>query len=312
MLKYVVKRLLITIPILLCVVFIVFSIMQLTPGSPAISILGPTAPQEQIDALNHELGYDRPFFVRFFDFVIHAVQGDLGESYRSGQPVIKEIGVRFPTTLKLALLSMLISATVGISLGVISAVKQYSPLDTTLTILALAFAAVPGFWLGLMLIWIFAVTLQLLPTSGAASWQSFILPLITLSVGGIASLLRITRSAMLETIRQDYIRTARAKGASEKIVIIRHALTNALLPVITVLGMNFSGMLGGAVITETVFAMPGVGQYIIEAIRQKDDQVVLAWTLLLATLNCLIMLLVDIIYSFVDPRIKARFASKKR
>ena len=312
MLKYVVKRLLITIPILLCVVFIVFSIMQLTPGSPAISILGPTAPQEQIDALNHELGYDRPFFVRFFDFVIHAVQGDLGESYRSGQPVIKEIGVRFPTTLKLALLSMLISATVGISLGVISAVKQYSPLDTTLTILALAFAAVPGFWLGLMLIWIFAVTLQLLPTSGAASWQSFILPLITLSVGGIASLLRITRSAMLETIRQDYIRTARAKGASEKIVIIRHALTNALLPVITVLGMNFSGMLGGAVITETVFAMPGVGQYIIEAIRQKDDQVVLACTLLLATLNCLIMLLVDIIYSFVDPRIKARFASKKR
>ena len=311
MLKYVLKRLLITIPILLCIIFIVFSIMQMTPGSPAASILGPTAPQEQIDKLNHELGYDRPFFTRFFDYVLGVLRLDFGESYRSGQPVIREIGVRFPTTLKLALLSMLVSATVGITLGVVSAVKQYSPLDTTMTILALLFAAVPGFWLGLMLIWIFAVNLQLLPTSGADSWQSLIMPLATLSFGGIASLLRITRSAMLETIRQDYIRTARAKGASEKIVIIRHALTNALLPVITVLGMNFSGMLGGAVIAETVFAMPGVGQYIVQAIRQKDDPVVLSCTLLLATLNCLIMLLVDIIYAFVDPRIKARFASKK-
>ena len=180
-----------------------------------------------------------------------------------------------------------------------------------MTIMALLFAAIPGFWLGLMLIWIFAVNLHILPTSGADTWRHLILPLVTLSFGGIASLLRITRSAMLETIRQDYIRTARAKGASEKIVIIRHALTNALLPVITVLGMNFSGMLGGAVIAETVFAMPGVGQYIVQAIRQKDDPVVLSCTLMLATLNCLIMLLVDIIYAFVDPRIKARFASKK-
>lgn len=312
MVKYIFKRLLITIPILLCVVFIVYFIMQLTPGSPAVSILGPTAPQEQIDKLNHELGYDQPFFTRFFDYVTGILQGDFGSSYRTGQPVMKEILVRFPTTLKLALLSMLISATFGITLGVISAVKQYSPLDTTMTVLALLFAAVPGFWLGLMLIWIFAVTLQWLPTSGMASWKSMILPLVTLSVGGVASLLRITRSAMLETIRQDYIRTARAKGANEKIVIIRHALTNALLPVITVLGTNFSGMLGGAVIAETVFAMPGVGQYIIQAIRQKDDPVVLSCTLLLATLNCLIMLLVDLIYAFVDPRIKARFASKKR
>lgn len=312
MARYVFKRLLITIPILLCVVFIVYFIMQLTPGSPAVSILGPTAPQEQIDKLNHELGYDRPFFTRFFDYVAGILQGDFGSSYRTGQPVIKEILVRFPTTLKLALLSMLISATFGITLGVISAVKQYSPLDTTMTVLALLFAAVPGFWLGLMLIWIFAVSLQWLPTSGMASWKSLVLPLVTLSVGGVASLLRITRSAMLETIRQDYIRTARAKGAGEKIVIIRHALTNALLPVITVLGTNFSGMLGGAVIAETVFAMPGVGQYIIQAIRQKDDPVVLSCTLLLAALNCLIMLLVDLVYAFVDPRIKARFASKKR
>ena len=311
MLKYVLKRLLITIPVLLCVTFMVFSIMQLTPGSPAASILGPTAPQEQIDKLNHELGYDRPFFTRFFDFIVDVLHGDFGESYRTREPVAKEIGVRFPTTLKLAIFSMLISATIGITLGVISAVKQYSPLDTTMTVLALLFAAVPGFWLGLMLIWIFAVTLQCLPTSGMASWKSMILPLATLSVGGIAALLRITRSAMLETIRQDYIRTARAKGASEKSVIIRHALTNALLPVITVLGMNFSGMLGGAVIAETVFSMPGVGQYIVQAIRQKNDPVVLSCTLLLAMLNCLIMLLVDIIYAFVDPRIKARFATKK-
>lgn len=309
--KYVLKRLLITIPVLICIVFIVFSIMQMTPGSPASSILGPTAPQEQIDKLNHELGYDQPFLTRFCNYILGVCRLDFGNSYRSGQPVVKEIAVRFPTTLKLALLSMLVSATFGISLGIISAVKQYSPLDTTMTILALLFAAVPGFWLGLMLIWIFAVNLHILPTSGADTWRHLILPLATLSFGGIAGLLRITRSAMLETIRQDYIRTARAKGAEEKIVIIRHALTNALLPVITVLGMNFSGMLGGAVIAETVFAMPGVGQYIVQAIRQKDDPVVLSCTLMLATLNCLIMLLVDIIYAFVDPRIKARFASKK-
>ncbi|MBC8536236.1 ABC transporter permease subunit [Feifania hominis] len=311
MFKYILKRLLITIPILLCVVFIVFTIMQFTPGDPASSILGATATQEQKDQLNHELGYDQPFFTRFFNYVGNILKGDFGTSYRSKQPVVDEIATRFPTTLKLALFSMLISAAIGITLGVVSAVKQYSPLDTTLTVLALFFAAVPGFWLGLMLIMFFAVTLGILPTSGMDSWRSMILPLITLSAGGIASLLRITRSAMLETIRQDYIRTARAKGASEKIVILRHALKNALLPVITVLGMNFSGMLGGAVIAETVFAMPGVGQYVVEGIRQKNDPVVLTSTLLLATLFCLIMLAIDIIYAFVDPRIKARISTKK-
>ncbi len=311
MLKYIIKRLLITIPILLCVVFIVYSIMQFTPGDPASSILGPTATQEQKDQLNHELGYDQPFFTRFFNYIVNIFKGDFGTSYRTKQPVVKEIAVRFPTTLKLALLSMVISAAIGITLGVVSAVKQYSPLDTTLTVLALFFAAVPGFWLGLMLIMIFAVNLGVLPTSGMDSWRSMVLPLITLSAGGIASLLRITRSAMLETIRQDYIRTARAKGASEKIVILRHALKNALLPVITVLGMNFSGMLGGAVIAETVFAMPGVGQYVVEGIRQKNDPVVLTSTLLLATLFCLIMLIIDIVYAFVDPRIKARISTKK-
>lgn len=312
MIKYVLKRLLITIPILLCVIFIVFSIMQLTPGDPATSILGATATPEQIAQLNHELDYDQPFFTRFFNYVIGVLHGDFGTSYRTNQPVISEIKVRFPTTFKLAMLSMLISATIGITLGIISAVKQYSPLDTTLTVLALLFAAIPGFWLGLMLIWIFAVTLGVLPTSGADSWKSLILPLVTLSAGGIASLLRITRSAMLETIRQDYIRTARAKGASERVVILRHALKNALLPVITVLGMNFSGMLGGAVIAETVFSMPGIGQYIITGIRQKNDPVVLSCTLMLASLFCIIMLLIDIIYGFVDPRVKARFAPKKR
>ncbi len=312
MIKYVLKRLLITIPILLCVIFIVFSIMQFTPGDPATSILGATATPEQIAQLNHALGYDQPFFTRFFNYVIGVLHGDFGTSYRTNQPVINEIKVRFPTTFKLAMLSMLISATIGITLGIISAVKQYSPLDTTLTVLALLFAAIPGFWLGLMLIWIFAVTLGVLPTSGADSWKSLILPLVTLSAGGIASLLRITRSAMLETIRQDYIRTARAKGANEQTVILRHALKNALLPVVTVLGMNFSGMLGGAVIAETVFSMPGIGQYIITGIRQKNDPVVLSCTLLLASLFCIIMLLIDIIYGFVDPRVKARFAPKKR
>lgn len=309
---YIFKRILITIPILLGVVFIVFTIMQMTPGDPATIMLGAQAEPWQIEQLNEQLGYNRPFFVRFFNYIVDIVtKFDFGVSYKTGQPVVNEILLRFPTTFKLASISIVISSFFGIMLGIFSAIKQYSVLDTSLTVLALVFAAVPSFWLALMLILLFSVTWGFLPTSGYGTWQHMVLPVITLSVGGIAGIMRITRSAMLETIRQDYIRTARAKGASEKIVIWKHALKNALLPVITVLGMSFAGQLGGAVIVETIFALPGIGQYMVTAIRSKNDPVVLTGTLFLATLFCVIILILDILYALIDPRIRARFVKSK-
>ena len=311
MYRYIIKRLVLMIPVILGVSLVVFGILALTPGDPASIILGSGATQAEMDALNHELGYDKPVVVRYANWVFDALRGDLGTSYMTKQPIASTVFGKIPISLTIAFNAILCAAMIGIPVGILSAVKQDSLLDTLPTSLSIFLASVPPFWLGMMLMLIFAVKLGWFPTSGIETWQSYILPMLTLGIPYSAQQMRFTRSSMLETIRQDYIRTARAKGASEKIVIIRHALTNALLPVITVLGMNFSGMLGGAVIAETVFAMPGVGQYIVQAIRQKDDPVVLSCTLMLATLNCLIMLLVDIIYAFVDPRIKARFASKK-
>lgn len=308
MYKYVIKRLLFTIPVLFGAVFLVFTIMYMTPGDPGRLILGITAKQADIDALNHSLGVDQPFFVQFFNYMKNMLTSfDFGDSYRTGQPVFNEILARFPTTFWLALWTMIISAVIGIALGIISAVKQYSVLDNVLTTLAMLLSAIPGFWLGLMLMLIFALQLGLLPSSGVADWTGYILPVLTLSLGGAATQMRLTRSTMLETIRADYIRTARSKGAPEKVVISKHALKNALLPVITAMGMNFGASLGGAVIIETVFGVPGLGMLIVNSIRQKDTPTVMAATLFLAVLFCLVMLVVDILYAYIDPRIKAKY-----
>lgn len=308
MYKYVIKRLLFTIPVLFGAVFLVFTIMNLTPGDPGRLILGITAKQSDIDALNHQLGVDQPFFVQFFNYLKNMVtKFDFGTSYRTGLPVFNEILARFPATFWLALWSMIVSSIVGIALGIVSAVKQYSALDNILTTLAMLLSAIPGFWLGLMLMLIFALQLGLLPSNGIADWTGYILPVITLSLGGAATQMRLTRSTMLETIRQDYIRTAKSKGAPEKTIIWKHALKNALLPVVTAMGMNFGASLGGAVIIETVFGIPGLGMLIVNSIRQKDTPTVMAATLFLAILFCLVMLVVDILYAYIDPRIKAKY-----
>lgn len=308
MYKYVIKRLLLTIPVLLGVTFIVFTITALTPGDPGRLILGQAAKQEAVDQLNHELGYDQPFFTRFFNYLKDIVtKGDFGSSYRTQKPVFDEIWARFPYTLKLAVMAIIFSATLGISVGILSAVRQYTFIDTVSTVMAMFFAAIPGFWLGMMLIYIFALRLGWLPSNGLGTWKHYVLPVATLTLTGSAGLLRLTRSTMLETIRADYIRTARAKGASQRMVIWKHALKNALLPIITVIGNNFGYLLGGAVIAETVFAIPGLGNHIVSAIRQKDIPVVLSGTLFLAFLFCLIILVVDVIYAFVDPRVKAKY-----
>lgn len=311
MYKYVLNRLLLTIPVLIGAAFLVYSIMSLTPGDPGTLILGITANKEDIAQLNHQLGYDRPFLIRFFSYIKNIVlHFDFGISYRTRTPVYNEILSRFPNTFYLATSSMILSSILGISLGILSAVKQYTFLDNFFTVLAMFFAAIPGFWLGLMLMLVFSLKLGWLPSNGVDSWKNFVLPTLTLSMGGAAGLLRLTRSTMLETIRQDYIRTARSKGASEQIVIWKHALKNALLPVITSLGMNFGASLGGAIIIEMVFGMPGLGTYIVTSIRQKDIPGVLAATLLLAVLFSIIMLIIDLLYAFIDPRIKARYANQ--
>lgn len=296
------------IPVLLGVAFLVFAILSMTPGDPGTIILGITAKPEDIASLNAQFGYDKPFLVRFINYIGDIVlHFDLGISYQSREPVIDSIMSRFPNTLKLTIFSMSVSSVIGISLGIISAVRQYSVLDHVCVITALIFACIPGFWLGLMLLMLFSLKLGWLPPYGAESLKHFILPTVTVSMTSAAGLLRLTRSAMLETIRQEYIRTARAKGASEKRIIIKHALKNAMMPVITTLGTSFGASLGGAIIAETVFAMPGMGTLITTAIRQKDIPTVMGATLFLATLFSLIILIVDVLYAFIDPRIKAKY-----
>ena len=306
--KFILKRLLYMIPVLLGVAFLVFAILSLTPGDPGTIILGITAKPEDIASLNEQFGYNKPFLIRFLSYIKDIVlHFNLGVSYQTREPVINDIMAKFPNTLKLTIFSMSLSAIIGISFGIISAVKQYSALDHICVVTALVFACIPGFWLGLMLMMLFSLKLGWLPSYGAESLKNFILPTLTVSMTSAAGLLRLTRSAMLETIRQEYIRTAKAKGASKKRIIIKHALRNALMPVVTTLGTSFGASLGGAIIAETVFAMPGMGTLITTAIRQKDIPMVMGSTLFLAVLFSLIILLVDILYAVIDPRIMDKY-----
>lgn len=229
----------------------------------------------------------------------------------TARPVFEEIFVRFPVTLKLALTSIALVILIGIPIGILSAVKQYSFLDVISTVSAMLMASIPGFWLGLMMILLFSLHLGWLPSNGIGSFSHYIMPTIALALPIAAEVLRMTRSTMLETIRQDYIRTARSKGATEKIVIWRHALKNALLPVITVIGSEFGGLLGGTILIESVFAIPGLGSLVVNSIRTKDVPQVMAATLFIALIFCVVLLLVDIAYAYIDPRVKARYEQKR-
>ena len=308
MYRFILNRLLVLIPILLGVIFIVFFIMSFTPGSPGRIILGAQAKQEDVDALNIKLGYDKPFLVRYADYVIKAVQGDFGDSYITGKPVFNDIFTKFPITLRIAILSVIFSAVLGIPLGIIAAIRRHTPLDMTITVFALLMASVPTFWLGLICLLVFALLVRILPSFGISTPAHYVLPLICMVLPTSAGIMRLTKSTMLETIKADYIRTARAKGVPEKVVIFRHSLRNALLPVITVLGMSFAGLLGGSVFVEKVFAIPGLGNLILKSIAMKDIPMVMGCTVFLATLFCLIMLILDIIYALMYPEIKARFS----
>ncbi len=311
MYKYILKRLLMMLPVLLGISIIIFSIISLTPGNPARLILGERASAEAIHELNTKLGYYDPLPVKYVKYMGNALKGDFGNSYRTGANVINEIKARFPTTFLLATMSILLTAVLSIPLGVLVAVKKDTFIDGIGMVIALVFTAMPSFWLGLIVMLVFALYLNLLPATGSDSFANFILPSFTLAATSVAQIMRMTRSSMLEVIRQDYIRTVRAKGADESIVIWRHAVRNALIPVITTMGVNFGYMLGGSVLTESVFGMTGVGTLLLTAIRSKDIPLVMGCVLFMSFLFSFVTLLVDLSYGMIDPRIKSQYVKKR-
>ena len=301
------------VPVLLGVILVVFIMNHISPGNPARILAGENASEEAVAALTEELGLNDPLYIQFFNYVKGIVtKFDLGTSYQTRRPVIDELMDRFPTTAKLALLSICISAVVGISLGIISAVKQNTIIDHLSTGFALLGVSMPAFWAGMMLILVFAIYLKWLPVSGIDGWKNWIMPAFTSSMVGMATITRMTRSSMLDVICQDYIVTARAKGLSEQVIVVKHALKNALIPIITVLGIQLGTMLGGAVLTESVFSIPGLGKFMVDSIKNRDYPVVQGGVLLLAIVFSLVNLIVDIIYAYVDPRIKSQYDRGKK
>ena len=312
MLKYIGKRLLWMLPVVLGISFILFTIMDLTPGDPARVILGEYASQEDVDALREEMGLNDNFFVRYGKYIVSAVTGDLGQSYRTGVPVVEEIAARFPVTLKIAVMAMFIAVFIGIPVGIISAVRQYSFADIVATMSALAFTSIPAFWLGLLLILLLSVQLHLLPAIGSDSWKHLIMPSVSLAAAQMATIMRMTRSTMLEVIRQDYIRTAKAKGAEPRRIIFHHAIKNALLPVITTVGLSISNLLGGGLIIENVFGISGLGTLMVNSVKSKDAPMLIGSVMFAAVVAGLDNLSVDVLYTYIDPRIKAQFVKRRK
>ncbi len=312
MYRYVLKRILFLIPTILGVIFIIYFVLNLTPGNPGRSILGVSAPQEAVDQLNEELGYNDPLLVKYARYVKNlVVDQSFGTSYFTGQDVADEVLPRFGVTLKLSVIGIIISTLVGVPLGILTAVKQYSVWDYVPSVLAFLLAAIPSFVLGMSLLLIFSLKLNWLPSYGLATWKSYIMPALCMAIPVTAFNVRFTKSSMLESIRADYIDTARAKGAKERTVIWKHALKNALLPVITNIGLNMGGLIMGAVVAERLFSVPGIGALIVDRIAYKDEPVIIAGTIVISITFTVIMLLVDIIYAFVDPRIKAKYTRIK-
>jgi peptide/nickel transport system permease protein len=306
MVKYIVKRLILIIPIIFGISIILFTIMNLTPGDPAQMLIGDTYTEEALEQLRAELGLDKPFFQQYIDYIWNALHGDFGISYRTRNPVFDEVFSRFPHTVAITFLSIIIQVVVGVIVGIVAAVKQYSLLDTISQAITMVLASVPDFWIGLMLLLLFSVKLGLLPLSGIENWTGYILPAVAVALPYMANLIRLTRSTMLDVMRMDYIDTAKAKGVPKKKIIFKHALKNALLPVVTLAGVNISWMLGGTIVIEQVFNIPGIGSLMITSIRNKDTPVVMATVMFIAVLSCLINLATDLIYAAIDPRVKAQ------
>lgn len=307
MLKYIGRRLLMLLPVMLGVVVIVFSLMYITPGDPVDSLLGDSVTPEAAAALREELGLNGGYFERLFSYVNNLLHGNLGLCYQTKQPVATRIADAFPYTLKLAVLGVAFSVAFGLIVGIISAVFQYSFFDYFSMFICMIGNAMSSFWLALLLLLIFSLQLGWFPASGFTSVKQMILPAFTVGFHSAASIARMTRSSMLEVIRQDYIDTARAKGQKEGRIVLGHALKNALIPVITTIGMQFGNLLGGSVLIESIFVIPGVGKMMVDAVKFRNFPVVQGSVLTVAIAFCIVNLCVDILYALVDPRIRSQY-----
>lgn len=300
------------IPIVLGVTMIIMVLLTFTPGDPARQVLGNFATEEEVAALREKMGIDRPFLIRYVEYLGGIFRGDLGVSYFTKQSVWKEIVMRFPYTLQLVTYSMILSVLFGVPIGVYAATHQYTWKDNASIVLSLFCVSMPSFWFALILVQVFATKLGWFPPLGIDSWKGWVLPMFACAIGPAASLARQTRSSMLEQIRQDYVVTARAKGQTENKVIYKHALKNALIPVIVIVGSVFGVSLGGAVIAETIFSIPGLGNYTLSALTSRDYPVVQGSVLFFAVMFGVIMLIVDLVLAMVDPRIKSQYTSAKK
>lgn len=302
-LKYAGKRLLMLIPVIICVTFLLYLILSAAPGNLARSLLGEDATPEQIAAKEAEMGLDKPLLVRYVDYMVGVVKLDFGESWINGEPVLQRFAHRLPNTLLLSTLAMLFAIAIGVPLGIGAAIKQYSLLDYGSSFVAMLLFSLPAFWLGTMCQVLFCLTLHWLPTSGFDSAKSLILPTMILGANTLATMIRMGRTSMLDVIRQDYIRTAKAKGAPMRTVIRHHAMRNSLIPIVTQIGVNFAGTIGGAVVTENIFAISGIGTMLLSAVKSRDVPVVLGTVIFVALIVGVINLLVDLLCAKIDPRI---------
>jgi peptide/nickel transport system permease protein/oligopeptide transport system permease protein len=292
------------VPTLFGVTLIIFFMVRVLPGDPARVLAGLEADQTEVNRIRLQLGLDKPVPVQYARFLANAVRGNLGRSAVTQAPVVSEIAGRLGPTTLLAATATVLAGTLGVASGIVVSTRQYTAADYAVTVLALAGVSIPVYWLGLMLMLVFAVFLHLLPAGGDTTPQSLILPSITLAAFSLAIIERMTRSSMLESMRQDYVRTARAKGLADPIVVYRHALRNALIPVVTVLGLQFGALIGGAILTETTFAWPGIGRLLVDAIARRDYPIIQGVVLLFAVTFVLVNLIVDLLYGYIDPRIR--------
>lgn len=304
MLNYVIKRFLAMIPVLIGISIFLFFMLRMLPGDPAQVLAGQMASPEDIEAIRKQLGLDRPIYEQYLSYLSRLAQLDLGRSARTQNPVIEEIWARLPNTVLLAVVAISLACLFGIPAGIISAVRPYTWVDYLVTMAGLFGISMPVFWLGLMLVVVFSVILRWLPAGGTGGWQHVVLPSVTLASFVVAFIARMTRATMLETLAQDYTTTARSKGLKENVVVIKHALKNALIPIVTVVGLQFGLLLGGAVLTETVFAWPGIGRLIVDSILARDYPMIQGTILIFGLLYLLVNLGVDLLYAVIDPRIR--------
>ena len=312
MIRYIGKRLLLMIPILLGISFIVLILIDISPGDVARIIAGPTAEEWEYEQVREELQIDDPLLVRYVRFIGGAVQGDFGKSFITQKDVWGDIMSRFPYTLTIATLSMVLAVIIGIPVGIYAATHQYTWKDNTAILLSLFCVSMPAFWFALLLVQFFAVEIPLFPPAGIDSWKGWVLPTVSLALGFAAGIARQMRSSVLEVVRQDFIITARAKGLSEHKVLYRHAMKNALIPVIMIVGTLFGMSMGGALIAEVIFSIPGLGTYTLVALANRDYPAIQGSVLFLSAIFCLIILLIDIVFAFVDPRIRSQYVRKRK